>query len=384
MPGGGDRTEEATPFKRQKARKKGQVARSRELPSALALVAIIAVLDGYAHSFTTQWRDFFSQGLTMARGDPENMIFVMERTARITGYWALPCLLIGLAVSVLGNIGQGGVVFASEPLAPSFSRINPAANLGKLFSISAVSNFLKSTIPMAIITYLVFSMLVRDWPWLVRACMVPAHASIAYLLARIYEISWKSGAVFLAWSGFDYMFQRTQLSRQLRMTKQEVKQENKDNLGNPEIKRRIRKAQLEMRRKMMLRDVAKATVVITNPTEYAIALKYQPGVMKAPVVIAKGRNLVAQQIRREALWHEIPIIENRPLAHALYRTVQIGQAIPPALYVAVAEILAFIFRARNAAGKPNNTRSASSGASAQARPAGAALRSGLRRLGRRS
>ncbi|HEV2500346.1 MAG TPA: EscU/YscU/HrcU family type III secretion system export apparatus switch protein [Terriglobia bacterium] len=347
MAGAGDKTEEATPFKRQKARKKGQVARSRELPAALALIAIVMVLDGYARGFLGQWGEFFGQSLAMARGDnPENMIFVMERTARVTGYWALPCLLIGLAVSVFGNVGQGGVVFATEPLSPSFSRVNPMTNLGKLFSISAVSNLLKSIIPMAIITYLVFAMLTRDWDWVVRSCMVPAHASIAYLLERIYEISWKSGAVFLAWSGFDYLFQRTQLSRQLRMTKQEVTQENKDNLGNPQIKRRIRKVQLEMRRKMMMRDVAKATVVITNPTEYAIALKYQPGVMRAPVVVAKGRNLIAQQIRREALWHNIPIIENRPLAHALYRTVQVGQAIPPALYVAVAEILAFIFKAR--------------------------------------
>lgn len=352
MAGAGDKTEEATPFKRKKARDKGQVARSRELPSALALIAIVMVLDAYARSFVGQWGEFFEQGLEMAHSEnPGNMILVMERTARITGYWALPCLVIGLAVSVFGNLGQGGVVFATDGLAPSFSRINPATNLGKLFSISAISNFLKSIIPMAIITYLVVAMITRDWAWMVRSCMVPAHVSITYLLERLYEVSWKSGAVFLAWSGFDYLFQRTQLSRQLRMTKQEVRQENKDNLGNPEIKRRIRKAQLEMRRRMMMRDVAKATVVITNPTEYAIALKYQPGVMRAPVVVAKGRNLVAQQIRREALWHDVPIIENRPLAHALYRTVQIGQAIPPALYVAVAEILAFIFKARNSSQK---------------------------------
>ncbi|MGH9352729.1 MAG: EscU/YscU/HrcU family type III secretion system export apparatus switch protein [Terriglobia bacterium] len=347
MAGAGDKTEEATPFKRQKARKKGQVARSRELPSALALIAIVMVLNSYAPGFLRQWRGFFEQSLALAHGDtPENMVLVMERTARVTGYWALPCLVIGLVVSVFGNVGQGGIVFATEPLTPSLERVNPVTNLGKLFSLSAVSNFLKSIIPMVIITYLVVAMITRDWNWIVRSCMVPAHASIDYLLERIYEISWKSGAVFLAWSGFDYLLQRTQLSRQLRMTKQEVTQENKDNQGNPQIKRRIRKAQLEMRRRMMMRDVAKATVIITNPTEYAIALKYQPGVMRAPVVVAKGRNLIAQQIRREALWHNIPIVENRPLAHALYRTVQVGQAIPPALYVAMAEILAFIFKAR--------------------------------------
>ncbi|MGH9407384.1 MAG: EscU/YscU/HrcU family type III secretion system export apparatus switch protein [Terriglobia bacterium] len=342
-----DRTEQATPYKRQKARDKGQIARSRELPSALALITIVIVLNAYAESFLVQWKSLFTEGLASAQGGAaEGIVSLTERTVRITGDWTLPCLLLGLVISVFGNVAQGGFVFATEALSPNFSRLNPVGNLGKLFSVAAISNFLKSVIPMSVITYLVFSMVVRDWHRIVLSTMVPAHATIAWLMGRLYELSWKSGAVFLAWSGFDYLFQRTQLSRQLRMTKQEVVQENKDTIGNPEIKRRIRKAQLELRRRMMIRDVAKATVVITNPTEYAIALRYHPGVMRAPVVVAKGRDLMAQQIRREALWHNIPLVENRPLAHALYRAVQVGQAIPPALYVAVAEILAFIFRAQ--------------------------------------
>lgn len=343
----GDKTEEATPYKRKKARDKGQIARSKELPGALALITIVVVLHAFGVSFLTQWRSLFTQGLSLAEtGRDNNIFYVLERTARITGYWTVPCLLLAVVAAVAGNVGQGGFVFATETLQPSFGRLSPASNLGKLFSVGAAGNLLKSVIPMVAITYLAYAMMARDWLWIVRSTMVPAHLTIAWLMTRMYEISWKAGVVFLAWSGFDYLLQRTQLSRQLRMSRQEIIQENKDIVGNPQIKMRIRKIQRQMRRRMMMRDVAKATVVITNPTEYAIALKYQPGVMRAPVVVAKGRNLIAQQIRQEALWHDIPIIENRPLAHALYRAVEVGQAIPPALYVAVAEILAFIFRAQ--------------------------------------
>lgn len=342
-----ERTEEATPHKRAKAREKGQIARSRELPTALALTAIVMVLNWYAKTFLVEWRAFFAQALAMAHSSNfGNFLYMMQTTARVTAYWVVPCLLLGVALSVAGNIGQGGVVFATETLIPGFARLSPATNVKKIFSIGGFGNLLKSLIPMAVIAYLAFAMIVRDWDWIVLSSGVSAHASIVWLMSRAYEISWKSGMVFLGWSAFDYLFQRTQLSRQLRMSRQEIIQENKDTIGNPQIKMRIRKLQRQMRRRMMMRDVAKATVVITNPTEYAIALRYQPGAMRAPVVVAKGRNLLAQQIRQEAVWHNVPIVENRPLAHALYRAVQVGQAIPPALYLAVAEILAFIFRAQ--------------------------------------
>jgi flagellar biosynthesis protein FlhB len=359
-----DKTQEATPFKRQKAREKGQIARSKELPGALALIAVVLVLNGFAMSFLAEWKDLFRQGLFLAHStNPANLLYAVERTVRIVAYWALPCLFLGLALSVLGNLGQGGFVFSTAGLSPSFSRLDPAKNLGKLFSLGAVSNFLRSVIPMTIIAYLAVATVARNWNWIVLSAMTPAHASIGRLMSLVYEISWKAAAVFLAWSGFDYLFQRTQLSRQLRMSRQEIIQENKDNIGNPQIKVRIRKIQRQMRQRLMKREIAKATVVITNPTEYAIALQYEPGLMRAPVVVAKGRNLIAQQIRQEAIWHNIPIVENPPLAHALYRAVKVGQTIPPALYVAVAQILAFIFRAqarsRNSAAPAPRVASAS-------------------------
>ncbi|MGH9327439.1 MAG: EscU/YscU/HrcU family type III secretion system export apparatus switch protein [Terriglobia bacterium] len=340
-----NRTEEATPFRRKKAREQGQIARSRELPSALALIIIVVVLEGYAMRFLGEWRAFFAQLLVAAR--PENVgsfLSMMQWTARITAFWTFPCLLLGVAISIMGNLAQGGVVFATAPLTPSFGRLNPATNLGKLFSVGGLGNLLKSLIPMTLIAYLVIAMMERDWRWIAISSTVSARTSIAWLMSRAFEVSWKAGMIFLIWSGFDYLIQRTQFNRQLRMSRQEVIQENKDTLGNPQIKGRIRKLQREMRRRRMIREVAKATLVVTNPTEYAIALRYQPGTMRAPVVVAKGRGLIAAQIRQEAIWHNVPLVENPPLAHALYRAVQVGQTIPPALYVAVAEILAFIFR----------------------------------------
>jgi flagellar biosynthetic protein FlhB len=169
------------------------------------------------------------------------------------------------------------------------------------------------------------------------------------MLARIFEISWKGALVFALWSGVDLLFARLNFERQLRMTRQEVREDFKEMEGHPAIRGRIRRLQREMRRRRMMRDVARATVVVTNPNEYAVALEYKPETMAAPVVMAKGRNLLAQKIKREARWHGIPLVENPPLAQALYRATQVGQAIPAKLYTAVAEILAFIYRTQRLA-----------------------------------
>jgi flagellar biosynthetic protein FlhB len=164
------------------------------------------------------------------------------------------------------------------------------------------------------------------------------------MLGRIFELSWKGGLVFVLWSGLDVLISRMNFERQIRMTRQEVREDFKETEGHPAIRGRIRRLQRDMRRRRMLRDVARAAVVVTNPSEYAVALEYKPETMAAPVVLAKGRNLLAQKIKREARWHGIPVVENPPLAQALYRATEVGQAIPAKLYTAVAEILAFIYR----------------------------------------
>ena len=255
-----------------------------------------------------------------------------------SGWWPSPAVL-----------PWEGSSWLPAALAPKPQRLNPANNLGKLFSLSGLQGLLKSLIPSAFVLYIALAIMVRDWGQILQMCRVGVRSSLGWMLSRIFEISWKGGLVFILWSGFDVLISRLNFERQLRMTRQEVREDFKEMEGHPAIRGRIRRLQREMRRRRMLRDVARATVVVTNPNEYAVALEYKPETMAAPVVVAKGRNLLAQKIKREARWHGIPVVENPPLAQALYRAAEVGQTIPAKLYTAVAEILAFIYRTQRLA-----------------------------------
>jgi len=233
---------------------------------------------------------------------------------------------------------------APGALSPKPQRLNPANNLGKLFSLNGLQSLLKSLIPSGFVLYIAVGIMVRDWSQILGLSRVGARSSLGWMLAHIFEISWKGCLVFILWSGFDVLISRLSFERQIRMTRQEVREDFKEMEGHPAIRGRIRRLQREMRRRRMMRDVARATVVVTNPNEYAVALEYKPESMAAPMVVAKGRNLLAQKIKREARWLGIPIVENPPLAQALYRATEVGQTIPAKLYTAVAEILAFIYR----------------------------------------
>jgi flagellar biosynthesis protein FlhB len=346
-----NKTENATPHRRHKAREKGQVARSRELSSALALLAIVVLLKWQFASFVPQWRGFFRQVLEIA--NISDMTMILHSLSMMVVRWTTPALVLGLVLSALASVGQSGVVFAPAALTPQFGKLNPASNIKRVFSVSGLSNWLKSMIPMLFVGYLTFTIVRRDWTQIFMLSTESPRQSFAWLGERMFEIAWKSGLIFLAWSGVDYFLQRISLSRQLKMSKEEVKEESKDLQGNPLIKGRVRRLQREMRRRFMIKDVGRASVVIVNPTEYAVALEFRLGEMPAPVVVAKGRNLLAKQIREEANWHGIPIVQNVPLAQALYRAVPVGKSIPPALYAAVAEILAFIYRAKAKPQTPN-------------------------------
>jgi flagellar biosynthetic protein FlhB len=201
-----------------------------------------------------------------------------------------------------------------------------------------------------VVVYLAVGILIRDWAVLPHLLTAGRGAVLAFTVSRMFEVTWKGSLVLLVWSAADYLLERQRHENELKMSKQEQKDEFKETEGNPAVKQRIRRLQRQARRKRMLKDVEKAAVVITNPTEFAIALQYGME-MEAPVLVAKGRNLLAAQIKEIARWHGIPIVENPPLAHALYRAVEVGQAIPPQLYAVVAEILAAIWRAQARAGQ---------------------------------
>lgn len=343
------KTEQPTPRRRQRAREKGQVARSRELAAAVATAAMLAVVAWQVSVFGSQWRDMFRDTLSAAQSKElsSESATLGWKSLSVFGGTALAMGLTWL-LAVVASIGQGGLVFAPASLQFRVDRISPAARLRQLFSITALGNLLKSLLPVAAIVYFCCAILARDWALVLRLPYRSGGAVVAFTLQRLFEAGWKSTLVLLIWSGADYFFQKIKFEHDLRMSRQELRDELKETEGHPTVKARIRRLQRQVRRRRMLQDVKRAAVVITNPTEFAVALEYS-GEMPAPVVVAKGRNLLAQEIKQIARWHEIPVLENPPLAHALYRAVQVGQSIPPKLYAVVAEVLAMIFRAQQRA-----------------------------------
>lgn len=339
-----NKTEKATPRRRQKAREQGQVARSRDLIAGLGTISAVLLLAWQLPQFAADWRGLFARELGWAALRPEQILPVWRNHLIIFRGVALAASLSWLVATVSG-VAQGGLVFAPAALAPSLNRFNPASRMGQLFSLNAVSRLLKSVLPTAAMVYLAVALLARDWTAMLALVHGTRGGVLAFTALHMFELAWKASLVLLVWSAADYLLERWRHENELKMSRQDLRDEFKETEGNPAVKMRIRRLQRQARRRRMLKDVERATVVITNPTEFAIALEFNM-LMDAPVVVAKGRNLLAAQIREVALWAGIPLVENPPLAHALYRAVEIGQAIPPKLYAVVAEILAAIWRAQ--------------------------------------
>jgi flagellar biosynthetic protein FlhB len=354
-----NRSEKATARRRHTAREKGQVVRSRDLASALTLLALTMALSWQPQVWIVRWRELLERLLALgSSGEIGLGTPVFSWTLLAVAQWLAPILSLALGVALFTHTAQGGFVFAPEALKPNWGRLNPASNIGQIFSTAGLSRLLRSLVPFLAIAILAVSLLERDFSKIAHAARFDSRGLLAQLGSLLFELAWKFGMVMLAWSGLDYFLQHQNYERSLRMTKQEVKQESKDTEGNPLIRGRMKRLRRALLRKTMAKDVARATAVITNPTHYAVAIEYRPETMPAPVVVAKGRNLLAQKIKEIARWHEIPLVENRGLAQALYKTTEVGQAIPPNLYAAVAEILAFLYRAqaRLLAAKPSAPR----------------------------
>jgi flagellar biosynthetic protein FlhB len=242
-------------------------------------------------------------------------------------------------------LAQGGVNFAPEALALKFDRFNPASKLGQIFSPVGLSNLLKSLLPFGAILWVTVNTIRDHWEPMVLASNLGLRPFVSLVGGMVFGLTWKSGLILLAWAAVDYLLILKKMEGDLKMTKQEVREEYKETDGNPLIKSRIRQIQRAMRRRQSLKAAATATVIVTNPTHYAIALKYETD-MPAPIVVAKGINLLAERIKQLARDNGIMLVENRPLAQALYKSVEVGDSIPANLYKAVAEILALVFRAQ--------------------------------------
>jgi flagellar biosynthetic protein FlhB len=339
------KTEQATPKKRSKAREQGQVARSRELPGVFALAAVIGVMALMAPTAVTHWTVLYRNTLYAASGDIEGNGPVLFWSAVEVMRWIVPILMAGMAVSVLAGLAQGGVNFAPEALSLKFDRFNPASKLSQLVSPVALSNLLKSLLPFSAMLWIAVITVQEHWESMVHASSLGLRPFASLVGNMTFEMTWKSGLVLLAWSVVDYMLTLQKMNSDMKMTKQEVRQEYKETDGNPLIKSRIRQIQRNMRKRQSLKAAATATVIVTNPTHYAVALKYEAD-MAAPIVVAKGLNVLAEKIKQLARDNGIMLVENRPLAQALYKSVEVGDSIPANLYKAVAEILALVFRAQ--------------------------------------
>jgi flagellar biosynthesis protein FlhB len=352
------RTERATPRRRNRAREQGQLARSRELPNVLAMAGVVGMLTLMGSDSIGRWIDFYRSSFNLASTadlDPNGPLLFWSAVEVM--HWIVPVLLAGMTLSVVSGLAQGGINFAPGALALRFERFNPATRLGQIFSPLGLSNLLKSLLPFAAILWLAISSIRDHWSLIAHASGLGLPVFAGFLGSMILSLMWKAGIVLLLWSAVDYALTAIKMNSDLKMTKQEVREEHKDTDGNPVVRSRIRRLQRAMRKKLSVRAAATATVVVTNPTHYAVALRYELE-MPAPVVVAKGQNLLAEKIKQLARDCNIMIVENKPLAQALFQTVEVGDSIPVKLYQAVAELLALVFRAEAELRKAAAERSA--------------------------
>jgi flagellar biosynthetic protein FlhB len=339
------KTEQATPKRKEKAREEGQVARSRELPGVIALGAVAGVIALMAPTSITHWTTFYRNTLYAASaGNFESNGPLFFWTALEVMRWIVPILLAAMALSAFSGLAQGGINFAPAALAFKFERFNPASKLGQIFSPLGLSNLLKSLLPFGAILWIAVNAVGTNWNTLVHSSTLGLRLFTSFVGSIVFAFTWKAGLVLLCWSFIDYVLTMMKMTGDMKMTKQEVRQEHKETDGNPAIKSRIRRLQRSMRRRQALKATATATVVVTNPTHYAVALRYENS-MSAPEVVAKGMNLLAEKIKQLARDSGIMLVENKSLAQALYKSVEVGDSIPAKLYQAVAEILAIVFRA---------------------------------------
>ena len=344
-----NRSEQPTPKRRLDARKRGQVVRSSELTGALGLLGVVLLIGLQAGIRVGPWRSLLGQMLDDGQRENREIVnSVVPVIGALMLRWLLAPLVPLWSIAVGASVAQGGFVFSVEALQPNLGRLNPITNVGHLFSLAGINRMLKSMLPVAAMLYLGLAIARRDWTDVMSSSRAGIPPLLNWMFSRWYEIAWKCGLVLLVWSGADYFFQRRESENSLKMTKQEVKQEMKDSEGNPQMRGEIRRRRREMRKRWSMKDVERATAVIANPTHFAVALEYRPQTMSAPVVVAKGMNRIASRIKETARWHNIPIVENPPLAQALYRAAEVGEAIPAKLYTGVAEILAFLFRTQAA------------------------------------
>ncbi|HEY8344810.1 MAG TPA: flagellar biosynthesis protein FlhB [Bacillota bacterium] len=346
-----EKTEEATPKKKREAREKGQVPKSAELSTVCTLLVGFLALNAFSTGFITRLYEFIRYSFSMRVLNSNLTDLAVHNIFTTSLLFILTCFLpIGIFVLLGGvavNLLQTGWLFTTETLKFKFDKLNPIAGFKRIFSPRSLVQLVKSVFKLVIVAWVIIGTYRKQaLPLAELSLLTPSLQAAARIWQIIIKMIIRICLILLVLAIFDYMYQRYEYRRSLRMTKKEVKEEFKQTEGDPQVKSRIKQKQRQLAMRRMMQQVPKADVVITNPTHLAIALLYDEEKMTAPQVLAKGEGFIANKIKELAQENQIPVVENKPLARMLYKTVEIGDFIPPNLYQAVAEVLAFVYNLR--------------------------------------
>lgn len=350
---GGEKTEEPTSKKKEDTRKEGKVAKSKEMSNGVQLIALFVILKFWVGHMGANFMELFGE--------------IYGKIPAYTTYWGgrvvssdyrilfngvyvelllqlLPFFLVGVAISVLVNMLQFKFQISTKPLQPKFNKLNPISGMKKLFSKEKIMELLKSIAKIILIMWVVYSTIKNDWVYLMQFYQMPLSQALELIGSIVINMGLRISLVFMIIAFADLIYERWKFKEDIKMTKQEVKDEYKNAEGDPQIKGKIRQKMREASQRRMMQDVPKADVVITNPTHFAVAIRYDAEEGSAPKVLAKGADFLAQKIKEIARENNVEIVENKPLARMLYANVDVGQEVPPELYQSVAEVLAMVYK----------------------------------------
>lgn len=349
-----DKTEPPTPRKRQEARRRGQVARSQDLTAAVLLLTGFLSLALIGPGLWQTFLDITRAGLS---GEPfprpEELLPFARTVAMEPLKWVVPFMLLLFVAMVVTLLCQVGLLFTGQPLIPSLDKLNPINGLKRLFSIRSVMLAAVNFGKLLVVGWVAYATMAERADAIIHAFMFESHAVFSLGASLMFHLTMRLGVALLILALLDFAWQKHRHEKDLRMTKEEVKDELRSMEGDPQMRRRRRDVQLRLALQRLRQDVPKADVVVTNPTHVAVAIQYDTETMAAPKVVAKGADLVASRIRQTAMEFGVPIVERPPLARALYESVDVGQYIPQRLYQAIAEILAYVYEL---GGRPGATR----------------------------
>ena len=341
-----DKSEQPTDSKLKKAKEKGQIPRSRELTSLMILLVGIMLFWIMGTNFVSKLKTIIQQAMLVAhRTDDDKQIIFNLINLLTAGFWAILPIFVGLViVAIIAPLSVGGLLFSLQSIKPNLGKLNPISGFKRLFSLRIFSELFKSILKVVLIAFAAALFLIHQFPNMLALPSMYLNNALSQVMQLLIYASLLIVLALIPMVGFDIFYQIWSNLKKLKMSKQEVKDEFKEQEGNPQIKGRIRQMQQAIARRRMMKDVPKANVIVTNPTHYAIALQYDEKTMSAPKILAKGTDSIASKIKQIAQEHQIPQLEAPPLARALYRHGEIGKSIPAELYAAVAQILAWVYQ----------------------------------------